>query len=317
MLEKLEIIRALMVGYDYSDYESNALKLLPGAMNHILGLPNPGNGQLDGKKRFLDAMLPLSKAFSLCSTLDETAEYKKEIAFFSAIKSAFAKHSGGKKKSDEDKNSALKQIIDNAIVAGGVVDVFESVGLDKPNVGLLSEEFLDDVRNMKQRHLAVELLEKLLKDDVKAKMKNDVVSEKAYSDRIMETLRKYHNRAIETAQVIEELIQMAKDMEDDLKQAEELGMNNDEIAFYRALIQNESAVRELGDNNLRSLAKDITEKLRKSTTVDWQKRDSVRARLRNLVRRALRRWKYPPDRSDEAIELCLKQAEVLSESWTS
>ena len=317
MLEKLEIVRALMVGYDYSDYESNALKLLPGAMNHILGLPNPGNGQLDGKKRFLDAMLPLSKAFSLCSTLDETAEYKKEIAFFSAIKSAFAKHSGGKKKSDEDKNSALKQIIDNAIVAGGVVDVFESVGLDKPNVGLLSEEFLDDVRNMKQRHLAVELLEKLLKDDVKAKMKNDVVSEKAYSERIMETLRKYHNRAIETAQVIEELIQMAKDMEDDLKQAEELGMNNDEIAFYRALIQNESAVRELGDNNLRSLAKDITEKLRRSTTVDWQKRDSVRARLRNLVRRALRRWKYPPDRSDEAIELCLKQAEVLSESWTS
>tara|TARA_B100000700_G_scaffold331529_1_gene465238 strand:+ start:2128 stop:2562 length:435 start_codon:yes stop_codon:yes gene_type:complete len=144
-----------------------------------------------------------------------------------------------------------------------------------------------------------------------------VVSEKAYSERIMETLRKYHNRAIETAQVIEELIQMAKDMEDDLKQAEELGMNNDEMAFYRALIQNESAVRELGDNNLRSLAKDITEKLRKSTTVDWQKRDSVRARLRNLVRRALRRWKYPPDRSDEAIELCLKQAEVLSESWTS
>lgn len=317
MLEKLEIIRALMVGFDYSDYEDNALKILPGAMNHILGLPNPGNGKLDGKKRFLDAMLPLSKAFSLCSTLDETAEYKKEIAFFSAIKSAFAKHGGGKKKSEDDKNSALKQIIDNAIVAGGVVDVFESVGLDKPNVGLLSEEFLDDVRNMKQRHLAVELLEKLLKDDVKAKMKNDVVSEKAYSERILETLRKYHNRAIETAQVIEELIQMAKDMEKDLKQAEELGMNTDEIAFYRALIQNESAVRELGDNNLRNLAKEITEKLRNSTTVDWQKRDSVRARLRNLVRRALRRWKYPPDRSDEAIDLCLKQAEVLSESWVS
>ena len=317
MLEKLEIIRALMVGFDYSDYKDNALKILPGAMNHILGLPNPGNGKLDGKKRFLDAMLPLSKDFSLCSTLDETAEYKKEIAFFSAIKSAFAKHSGGKKKSEDEKNSALKQIIDNAIVAGGVVDVFESVGLDKPNVGLLSEEFLDDVRNMKHRHLAVELLEKLLKDDVKAKMQNDVVSEKAYSERILETLRKYHNRAIETAQVIEELIQMAKDMEKDLMQAEELGMNNDEIAFYRALIQNESAVRELGDNNLRNLAKEITEKLRKSTTVDWQKRDSVRARLRNLVRRALRRWKYPPDRSDEAIDLCLKQAEVLSESWVS
>lgn len=201
-------------------------------------------------------------------------------------------------------------------VAEGVVDVFDQAGLDKPNVGLLSDEFLDDVRNMKERNLAVELLEKLLKDEVKARMKNDVVSEKAYSDRILETLRKYHNRAIETAQVIEELIKMAKDMEADLAEAEKLGMNADEIAFYRALIQNEAAVRELGDNNLRELAKEITTKLRKSTTVDWQKRYSVRARLRNLVRRALRRFKYPPDRSDEAIELCLKQAEVLSESWS-
>ena len=133
----------------------------------------------------------------------------------------------------------------------------------------------------------------------------------------METLRKYHNRAIETAQVIEELIKLAKEMEEDLGQAEKLGMNPDEIAFYRALIQNESAVRELGDNNLRELAKYITEQLRKSTTVDWQVRDSVRAKLRNLVRRALRRWKYPPDKADEAIELCLKQAEALSYSWSA
>lgn len=317
MLEKLEVIRGLMNGFDYSDFQANALKLLPGAMNHILSLPNPGNGKLDGKKRFFDVMAPLTKAFTLCSTLDEAAEYKKEIAFFSAIKAALSKFtSTDKRRTDEEKHSAMKQIIDNAIVAEGVVDVFESVGLDKPNVGLLSDEFLDDVRNMKQRNLAVELLEKLLKDEVKARMKNDVVSEKSYSDRILETLRKYHNRAIETAQVIEELIKMAKAMEEDLAQAEKLGMNSDEIAFYRALIQNESAVRELGDNNLRELAKEITDKLRKSTTVDWQKRDSVRARLRNLVRRALRRWKYPPDKSDEAIDLCLQQAEVLSSHWT-
>jgi type I restriction enzyme R subunit len=211
----------------------------------------------------------------------------------------------------------MKQIIDNAIVAEGVVDLFDSVGLEKPNIGLLSEEFLEDVRNMPQRNLAVELLEKLLKDEVKARMKNDVVSEKAYSDRILETLRKYHNRGIETAQVIEELINLAKEMEEDLAQAEKLGMNPDEIAFYRALIQNESAVKELGDDQLRGLAIEITEKLRKSTTVDWQKRDNVRARLRNLVRRALRRWKYPPDKSDEAIDLCLQQAEVLSNLWTA
>ena len=168
MLEKLEVIRALMDGFDYSGYKANALKLLPGAMNHILSLPNPGNGKLDGKKRFFDVITPLSKAFTLCSTLDEAAEYKKEIAFFSAIKAAISKYtSTDKRRTDDEKYSAMKQIIDNAIISEGVVDVFESAGLDKPNVGLLSDEFLDDVRNMKERNLAVELLEKLLKDEVK------------------------------------------------------------------------------------------------------------------------------------------------------
>ena len=317
MLEKLEIIQAMLDGFDYADFEQNALKLLPGVMNHILSLESP-QGKLDGKKRFFDVMAPLTKAYTLCSTLDEAAEYKKEIAFFSAVKAALSKFtSTDKRRTDEDKNSVMKQIIDNAIVAEGVTDIFASVGLDKPNIGLLSEEFLEDVKNMPQRNLAVELLEKLLKDEVKARMKNDVVSEKAYSERIMETLRKYHNRAIETAQVIEELIKMAKDMEIDLAEAEKLGLNSDEIAFYRALITNESAVKELGDDQLRGLAIEITQKLRQSTTVDWQKRDSVRARLRNLVRRALRRWKYPPDMSDEAIDLCLQQAEVLSNHWTA
>jgi len=316
MLEKLEIIQAMLDGFDYGDFEQNALKLLPGVMNHILSLESP-QGKLDGKKRFFDVMAPLTKAYTLCSTLDEAAEYKKEIAFFSAVKAALSKFtSTDKRRTDEDKNSAMKQIIDNAIVAEGVTDIFASVGLDKPNIGLLSEEFLEDVKNMPQRNLAVELLEKLLKDEVKARMKNDVVSEKAYSERIMETLRKYHNRAIETAQVIEELIKMAKDMEIDLAEAEKLGLNSDEVAFYRALVANESAVKELGDDQLRGLAIEITQKLRQSTTVDWQKRDSVRARLRNLVRRALRRWKYPPDKSDEAIDLCLQQAEVLSSHWT-
>lgn len=191
------------------------------------------------------------------------------------------------------------------------------VGLDKPNIGLLSPEFMEDVANLEEKNLAVDLLERLLRDEVKARMKIDVVSEKKYSDRILETLRKYHNRAIETAQVIEELIKMAKDMAEDADLAEKSGLNPDEIAFYRALIQNESAVKELGDNNLRELAKHVTAQLRKSTTVDWQVRDSVRAKLRNLVRRALRKWRYPPDRADEAVELCLKQAEALSERWSN
>src|SRR5690554_1559625 len=316
--EHMDKLHGLMHGCDYSNYETDALALLPKVMNHIVSLPNEGSGELDGKKRFLDIMANIRAAFTLCSTLDEAKAYSTEIAFFGAVKNAITKFTTvDKRRDDEAKNTALKQIIDNAIIAEGVDDIFALVGLDKPNVGLLSPEFLEDVANIKEKNLAVDLLERLLRDEVKHRMKTDVVSEKKYSDRIIETLRKYHNRAIETAQVIEELIQMAKDMAADAELAEKSGLNPDEIAFYRALIQNESAVKELGDNNLRELAKYVTEQLRKSTTVDWQVRDSVRARLRNLVRRALRKWKYPPDKADEAVELCLQQAEALSQSWTA
>ena len=317
LLEKIDVVRGMFHGFDYSGYEDNALQLLPGAMNHILGLKGK-NDELDGKKRFLDVMAAISKAYTLCGTMDEVEPYKKEIAFLGAVKNAISKFTTiDKRRSDEEKNSALKQIIDNAIVADGVDDIFNLVGLDKPNIGLLSPEFMEDVANMKEKNLAVDLLERLLRDEVKARMKTDVVSEKKYSERIQETLRKYHNRAIETAQVIEELIKMAKEMAEDEELAANSGLNVDEIAFYRALIQNESAVKELGDSNLRELAKHVTTQLRKSTTVDWQVRDSVRAKLRNLVRRALRKWKYPPDRADEAIDLCLKQAEALSEHWSA
>src|SRR5690554_2699791 len=315
--EHMDKLHGLMHSCDYSNYETDALALLPKVMNHIVSLPNEGSGELDGKKRFLYIMANIRAAFTLCSTLDEAKAYSTEIAFFGAVKNAITKFTTvDKRRDDEAKNTALKQIIDNAIIAEGVDDIFALVGLDKPNVGLLSPEFLEDVANIKEKNLAVDLLERLLRDEVKHRMKTDVVSEKKYSDRIIETLRKYHNRAIETAQVIEELIQMAKDMAADAELAEKSGLNPDEVAFYRALIQNESAVKELGDNNLRELAKYVTEQLRKSTTVDWQVRDSVRAKLRNLVRRALRKWKYPPDKADEAVELCLQQAEALSQSWT-
>jgi type I restriction enzyme R subunit len=313
----MDVVRGILHGFDYSGFEQNAVQLLPGAMNHILGAQGDSDN-LDGKRRFLDVMAAIGKAYTLCSTMDEVDPLKKEIAFLSAVKNAITKFTTvDKRRTDEEKNSALKQIIDNAIVADGVDDIFHLVGLDKPNIGLLSPEFMEDVAKLEEKNLAVDLLERLLRDEVKARMKTDVVSEKKYSDRILETLRKYHNRAIETAQVIEELIQMAKDMAEDAELAEKSGLNPDEVAFYRALIQNESAVKELGDNNLRELAKHVTAQLKKSTTVDWQVRDSVRAKLRNLVRRALRKWRYPPDRADEAVELCLKQAEALSESWSS
>nr|AKN39292.1 Type I restriction-modification system, restriction subunit R [Vibrio tasmaniensis] len=326
LMEKVDIIRGMFATpvdtkvFNYRpDFETDALRLLPGAVNHLSGLSHSdANGKQvrDGKRRFLDVMAALAKAYSLCSTMDETHGYKNEIAFYSAIKTAFIKHSTvDKKRTDEERNTALKQILNNAVVADGVDDIFTMVGLDKPNIGLLSEEFLEDVKNMKEKNFAVELLEKLLRDEVKARMKNDVVQEKKYSERIMSTLQKYHNRSIETAQVIEELIQWAKEMQEDGELLEKLDLSVDEIAFYRALVDNESSVRDLGDDNLRKLAIELTHQLRKSATVDWQKRDSVRARMRNLVRRLLRRWKYPPDAAEEAIKLVLEQAEVLADGW--
>ncbi len=310
LLEKLDIVRGLMHGFDYSGFETDALQLLVPVVNHILGLK-------DGKQRFLDAMLAVSKAFSLCSTLDEAAALRTEIAFFAAVKAAIVKFTTvDRKRTNADKNSALKQILDNAIVADGVADIFELAGLDKPDIGLLSDEFLEDVRQMKSRNLAVELLEKLMRDEIKARARNNVVQEKKFGDRLLETLRKYHNRAVETAQVIEELIQMAKDFQAALEREAALGLNPDEVAFYDALANNESAVRELGDDILKKIAVEITEKLRNSTTVDWQVRESVRAKLRILVRRTLQRWKYPPDKQPEAVELVLEQAALLSNAWS-
>jgi type I restriction enzyme R subunit len=310
LLEKMDIVRGMMHGFDYSTFETRPLELLVPVANHILGLK-------DGKTRFLDTMLAVTKAFSLCGTLDEAAPLRKEIAFFSAIKAAVTKFTTvDKKRSDAEKNSALKQILDNAIISDGVDDIFALAGLDKPNIGLLSDEFLEDVRQMESRNLAVELLEKLLRDEVKARARNNVVQEKKYGDRLLETLRRYHNRAIETAQVIEELIQMAKEFKAALERDAALGLSHDEIAFYDALANNESAVRELGDETLKKIAAELTEKLRASTTIDWQVRESVRAKLRILVRRCLQRWKYPPDQQSDAVELVLKQAESLSNEWS-
>jgi len=316
LLEKLDVIHGMCAAgphgpaFDYSGFEQRADRLLVPAANHILGLE-------DGKKRFLDTVLAMNKAYSLCNTLEQTEPYHKEVAFWTAVKTAISKYTSvDKKLGEDDKNSALKQILDNAIVAQGVDDIFALAGLDKPNIGLLSDEFLEDVRQMPYKNLAVELLEKLLKDDIKARTRNNVVQEKKYSDRLQATLRKYNNRGIETAQVIEELIAMAKQFQQELERDAALGLNPDEVAFYDALANNESAVRELGDDILKAIAIELTDKLRNSTTVDWQVRESVRARLRILVRRTLQRYKYPPDQQLEAVELVLQQAEVLSNAWT-
>jgi type I restriction enzyme R subunit len=309
--EKLDVLRGMMHGFDYSKFATKPLELLAPAANHILGLK-------EGKKRFLDVMASVTKAYSLCGTLDEAAALRKEIAFFSAIRAVLVKHgSVGKKLTEDEKNSALKQILDNAIRAEGVNDIFALAGLDKPNIGLLSDEFLEDVRKTPLKNLAVELLERLLKDEIRSHTRTNLVQEKKYSDRLLATLAQYHNRAIETAQVIEELIAMAKDFQAALHRNEELGLNPDEIAFYDALAERPEVLQQMGDETLKRLAVELTEKLRSSTTVDWQVRESVRASMRLMIKRLLRKYKYPPEGQEEATALVLKQAEALAEGWST
>ncbi|MBZ0212454.1 MAG: DUF3387 domain-containing protein, partial [Nitrospirae bacterium] len=244
MLAKLDAVRGLFFGFDYSDYETEAIHLLIPAMDHLL---TPDASGKTKKDRFLDAMAGLTRAYALCSTLDEAEEYRYEIAFLSAVRAAIIKHTTvEQKKTEAEKHSLLKAIIDNAVVAEGVDDIFKLAGLEKPNIGLLSEAFLDEVRAIPQQNFAVALLERLLQDSIKARFRTNVIQETKFSERLAEALRKYHNRAIETAQVIEELIGMAKDFQSELHREERLGLGLDEIAFYDALADNESAVRELG-----------------------------------------------------------------------
>ena len=308
LLERLDVIRGMLHGFDYSNFPTKAHMLLAPSANHILGLE-------DGKKRFLNQVLSLSKAFSLCATLDEAKECREEIAFFQAIKAVIQKASKAQS-TGEDKTSVIKQIIDNAVISEGVEDIFDFLGLDKPDIGILSDEFLQDVSNMPHKNLAIELLERLLKDDIKAKCRTNVVQEKKFSDKLQASLNKYHNRAIETAQVIEELIAMAKELTNASKDKEDLGLSRDEISFYDALIENESAVREMENETLKLIAQELTQKLRANVKVDWQKRESVRAKMRNLIRITLKRYKYPPDNQIEAVELVMKQTEVLSHEWS-
>ena len=315
LLEKMDVVRGMLHEIDYSEFEQKPLELLLPVANHVLGLEKAN--EKTGKQRFFDVMASINKSYSLCSTLDEAKELHLEIAFLSAVRAAIDKDARVDLKLDRDhSNSAMKQILDNALVSEGIVDVFAMAKLDKPNIGLLSPEFLDEVGNMPLQNLAVELLEKLLRDEIRGRSSKNVIQETKYTDRLLEALRRYHNRSIETAQVIEELIALAKDYQEQLKNDEELGLNPDELAFYAALAENESAVRELGDSILKKIAVEITEKLRASTTVDWQVRDSVRAKLRNLVRRLLRRYKYPPDDAPKAIELVMRQAEALAAEWS-
>ncbi|MCS1407098.1 MAG: Type-1 restriction enzyme R protein [Verrucomicrobia subdivision 3 bacterium] len=311
LLEKMEVVRNMYHNFDYSAYRTKPLEVLIPAANHILGLK-------DGKKRYANVMASITKSYSLCSTLDEAAACRKEIAFFSAVRAVIIKDATAKTgPARKTKDSVLKQILNHAVLSQGVVDIFKLAGLDKPTISLLSDEFLDDVKKLPTKHLAVELLERLIRDQIRSRALTNIVQQKKYSDRLLETLRKYHNRAIETAMVIEELIATAKDFQAALKRDEELGLTPDEVAFYDALAERPEVLEAMGNETLKSLAAELTEKLRNSTTIDWQVRGNVRAKMRLLVKRLLRKYKYPPEGQEESIARVIEQAEALTNSWSS
>jgi len=309
LAEKLDALRAMLHGFDYSGFLIGGHKTLAGAANFILGIK-------DGKKRLADLALAMSKAFTLCCTLDEAKAVREEVAFFQAVKVILTKREiSQKKKTDEERELAIRQIISSAVVSEAVVDIFDAVGLDKPNIGILDDAFLAEVRNLPERNLAVELLERLLEGEIKSRFAGNVVQNKKFSDMLTDVVQRYQNRSIEAAQVMEELVQMAKKFREAAARGEQLGLTEDEVRFYDALANNESAVRELTDETLRKIAHELAENLRKNLTVDWTARESVQAKLRLMVKRILRKYKYPPDEQEAAVELVLQQAKALGEAW--
>jgi type I restriction enzyme R subunit len=310
LMEKMDVLRGMLHGFDYSEFLTAGHKALAGAANHVLGIK-------DGKKRFADTALAMSKAFTLCCTLDEAKEVREEVAFLQGVKVILTKKDlTAQKKTDEQREHAIRQIINSAVVSESVVDIFDAVGLEKPNIGLLSDEFLAQVKNLPEKNLAVELLERLLEGEIKSRFASNLVQEKKFSELLSSVVTRYQNRSIETAQVMQELVEMAKKFRDAANRGEQLGLTDDEVKFYDALATNESAVRELTDETLKKIAHELTESLRKNITVDWSARESVRATLRLMVKRVLRKYKYPPDQQELAVELVLKQAEALGADWS-
>lgn len=308
-----------LTGFDLTGFESGegeVIRLLIPATNYILGL-HEGN-ERNGKKRYLDFVLAMNKAFSLCSTMQETAPYQKKIAFYNRLASFIRKAtSGNAEQRKRDMDAVFEQIIRNAVTAEGIVDLYEYCGIDQARIDILDETFFDTVRESQNKNVTLEMLKQLIDNQVKANFKNNVVQESEFSERLKETMRKYNNRTIESAEALEELIKMAKDLTKASKEGERLGLEFDELAFYQALAENESAVDQMGDDMLIKIAKEITDTLRQSVAVDWQKRESIRARLRNIVRITLRKYGYPPDGQNRAVDLILKNTEKISDHWSS
>lgn len=312
MLSRYEVCCGMFHGFDRSQWNTGnpqqRLSLLPAAQEHILK-------QEDGKNRFVKAVGDLSKAFALAVPHDKALEIRDDVAFFQAVRTVLTKGATGGRRSPEDLELAIRQIVSRAVASDGVIDIFEAAGLKKPDISILSDEFLTEIRGMPHKNLAVEMLRKLLEGEIRTRGRKNIVQGRAFSQLLEDAIRRYQNRAIETAQVIEELIALAKDMREADRRGENLGLTEDEIAFYDALEVNDSAVKVLGDETLRTIAQELVRTVRENVRIDWTARENVRAQMRVMVKRILRRYGYPPDKQARATELVLEQAEVLCRDW--
>ncbi len=313
LMEKHGIACDMMHGFSWKKWTTGKpaerLALIPAGQEHILVRD-------DGKKRWVQVVTELSRAFALCAASDEATEIRDDVSFFQALQAALNKQSTGGKKTPEQLDAAVRQLVSKAITTEGqVIDVFTAAGLPKPDIGILSEQFLAEVRGLKHKNVAAELLEKLLKDELKVRAKRNLVQSQLFSDKLKKALNAYHNRAISTQEVIEELIRLAKELDAATKRGADMGLTDDEVAFYDALATNESAVKAMGDDKLKIIAAELITQVRKSVTIDWTLRESARAKIKVMVKRILNKYGYPPDLQEEAVKTVLQQAELLCAEW--
>lgn len=314
MLEKYEVCRGLFHGFDWSMWiagkSTERLALLPNAQEHILQ-------QEDGKPRLNQAVKELSLAFALAVPRDEAMRIRDDVGFFQAVRNVLNKSAGQEARPEYELEAAVRQLVSRAVTTDGVVDIFSAAGLKRPDISVLSDEFLEEMRHLPQKNLAVEMLRKLLMNEIKTRSRKNLVASRRFSELLEASLRRYQNRAIQAAQIIEELVALAKDMRAEAAKGAQLNLTDDEVAFYDALETNDSAVKVLGDETLKTIARELVETVRRNTTIDWTVRESVRAHLRVLVKRILRKYGYPPDKQEKATITVLEQAEILSEGWVT
>ncbi len=328
MMEKYEVVRDMYHGFDYASALTGTpqerLAMMAGAIEWILDLQQKlaakektKEAKRDAHRRYQDAVLALSKAFALASASDEAQAIREEVGFFQAIRAALVKSSTGSGVAQQERELAIQQIISRAVISTEIVDILAAAGIKSPDISILSDEFLAEVQQMERKNLALEALRKLINDSIRSRSKTNVVQAKAFSERLEDAVARYHANAITTAEVLEELIQLAKDIRAARQRGEEAGLSDEEIAFYDALAENLSAVQVMGDDKLRVIAHELLVSLRENVSVDWARRDSARARMRVLVKRILRKYGYPPDLQDSAVQTVLQQAEALSFGWSA